>query len=87
MGLVAISTVPDTGRDEHRPDFDHHQIVAATLVQQPSYVDVADAHWDENARFIANARQGIPRLTAEIRHVRALLSADDPAEAVPAKGH
>ncbi|WP_416983869.1 hypothetical protein [Streptomyces sp. T028] len=27
-------------------------------------VDVADERWDENANFIANARQDIPRLIA-----------------------
>ncbi|MER5280958.1 hypothetical protein ABT025_35220 [Streptomyces sp. NPDC002809] len=73
MGLVAVSTVPDTGRGERWPGFDHQQIVAATLVQQPRYVDVADERWDENARFIANARQDIPRLIAEIRRLRAAL--------------
>ncbi|WP_246340678.1 hypothetical protein [Streptomyces lunaelactis] len=51
MGLVAVSTVPDTGLGERWPHFDHHEIVAATLVQQPRYVDTADERWDENARF------------------------------------
>ncbi|WP_329266828.1 hypothetical protein [Streptomyces sp. NBC_01451] len=77
MSLVAISTVPDTGAGERWPDFDHRQIVAATLVQQPRYVDVADERWDENANFIANARQDIPRLIAEIRRLRRLLEAKD----------
>ncbi|MEV7237244.1 hypothetical protein AB0N06_25750 [Streptomyces sp. NPDC051020] len=77
MSLVAISTVPDTGVGERWPDFDHRQIVAATLVQQPRYVDVADERWDENANFIANARQDIPRLIAEIRRLRRLLEAKD----------
>jgi hypothetical protein len=75
MSLVAINTVPDTGTGERWPDFDHRQIVAATLVQQPRYVDVADERWDENANFIANARQDIPRLIAEIRRLRHLLEA------------
>ncbi|WP_327128770.1 hypothetical protein [Streptomyces sp. NBC_01727] len=75
MNLVAVSTLPDTGRGERWPDFDHRQIVAATLVQQPRYVDVADARWDENAQFIANARQDIPRLIAKIRLLRQLLEA------------
>ncbi|WP_328885362.1 hypothetical protein [Streptomyces sp. NBC_00316] len=81
MSLVAVSTLPDTGRGERWPDFDHHQIVAATLVQQPRYVDVADARWDENARFIANARQDIPRLIAEIRRLRHLIDAKTGQEA------
>lgn len=73
MGLVAVSTVPDTGLGERWPEFGHDQIVAATLVQQPRYVDVEDGRWDENARFIANARQDIPRLLAEVRRLRRLL--------------
>ncbi|WP_329089577.1 hypothetical protein [Streptosporangium sp. NBC_01469] len=74
MSLVAISTVPDTGHGERWPDFDHHEIVAATLIQHPRYVGVADGRWDENAQFIANARQDIPRLIAEIKRLRQLLT-------------
>jgi hypothetical protein len=70
MSLVAVSTVPDTGRGERWPGFDHHEIIAATLVQQPRYVDVADELWDENAAFIAAARQAVPRLITEIRRLR-----------------
>ncbi|MGI5520409.1 hypothetical protein ACQEUX_05595 [Micromonospora sp. CA-259024] len=76
MSLVAISTIPDTALGERWPDFDPSEIVAATLVQQPRYVDVADERWDENARFIASARQDIPRLIAEIRRLRHLLGAN-----------
>jgi hypothetical protein len=68
--LVAVSTKPDTGRGERWPDFDEGDIIAATLIQFPSrYVDCADERWDENARFIARARQDIPRLVAEIRRL------------------
>ncbi|MGI5248937.1 hypothetical protein [Actinacidiphila glaucinigra] len=70
MNLVAVSTVPDTGLGERWPRFDHHEIVAATLVQQPRYVDIADERWDENARFIATARESVPRLINEIRRLR-----------------
>jgi hypothetical protein len=73
MNLVAVSTTPDSGRNERWPGFDHHEIVAATLVQQPRYVDVADERWDENAHFIADARQSVPRLIAEVRRLRHLL--------------
>lgn len=71
MNLVAISTVPDNGRGERWPDFDHREIVAATLVQEPRYADVADERWDENAWFIARARDAVPRLVAEVRRLRA----------------
>lgn len=83
MSLVAISTVPDTGNGERWPHFDHRQIVAATLVQQPRYADVADERWDENATFIAHARQDIPRLITEIRRLRHLL---DPKDQQPEEG-
>lgn len=73
MSLVAISTVADTGLGERWPDSDHRDIVAATLVQQPRYVDIADERWDENAAFIASARQDIPRLISEIRRLHRLL--------------
>ncbi|ARH91608.1 hypothetical protein STRMOE7_16340 [Streptomyces sp. MOE7] len=70
MNLIAVSTVPDTGHSERWPGFDHGEIVAATLVQQPRYVDSADERWDENAAFIAMARDALPRLVAEVRRLR-----------------
>jgi hypothetical protein len=70
MNLTAVSTTPDTGQGERWPNFDSTTIVAATLVQQPRYVDLADGRWDENARFIAHARTDIPRLVAEIKRLR-----------------
>lgn len=74
MNLVAVSTVPDTGRAERRPEFDHRELIAATLVQHPRYVDCADERWDENAAFIAMAREAVPRLVAEVRRLRRLLA-------------
>jgi hypothetical protein len=79
MSLVAISTVADTGLGERWPDFDHRHIVAATLVQQPRYVDIADERWDENAAFVASARQDIPRLISEIRRLHRLLEGKNQA--------
>lgn len=78
MSLVAVSTVPDTGLGERWPGFDHRDIVAATLIQQPRYVDAADERWDENARFIAAARDTVPRLVAEIRRLRHQLETISP---------
>lgn len=79
MGLVAVSTVPDTGWGERWPEFDHGEIVAATLIQAPRYVDVADQRWDENAAFIAHAREDVPRLLAEVERLRALVERAGPA--------
>ena len=73
--LVAVSTDSENdlqGAAPRWPDFDAGTIVAATLVQSPHrYVDIADERWDENAAFIAHARQDIPRLVAEVRRLRA----------------
>ncbi|MEW2079530.1 hypothetical protein ACFZAG_38990 [Streptomyces sp. NPDC012403] len=80
MNLVAVGTTPDTGLGERWPAFDHREIVAATLVQQPRYVDTADARWDENAQFIATAREAVPRLIAEIRRLRAQSAAELPGQ-------
>lgn len=56
MNLVAVSTYPDRERQERWPNFNQGEIVAATLVQTPPYVEVSDDRWEENARFIAFAR-------------------------------
>jgi hypothetical protein len=73
--LIAVSTKPDTGRGERWPDFLHGEMIAATLVQFPSrYIDCVDERWDENAAFIAHAREDVPRLITEIRRLRSLLS-------------
>ncbi|MFG2961233.1 hypothetical protein ACGF5O_46885 [Streptomyces sp. NPDC048291] len=82
MNLRAVSTVADTGRGERWPGFDHGEMVAATLVQEPRYVDCADSRWDENAAFIAMAREAVPRLVREVRRLRQLLAA-----ALPGAGH
>lgn len=73
MGLIAVSTVDD---DRHLrwPDFDHREIVAATLIQEPRYVDHASDRCDEDALFIATARMAMPRLLAEVRSLRAKLA-------------
>ncbi|MFE7032741.1 hypothetical protein ACFU9Y_20725 [Streptomyces sp. NPDC057621] len=75
MNLVAVSTAEDTGQGERWPDFDHKELIAATLVQHPRYVDCADGRWDENAAFIAMAREAVPGLVLEIKRLRRLLSA------------
>ncbi|WP_240528932.1 hypothetical protein [Streptomyces humi] len=81
MNLLAVSTVADTGLGERWPDFDHGELIAATLVQEPRYVDCADERWDENAAFIAMAREAVPRLVREVRRLRRLLAATVPGEA------
>ncbi|THV30209.1 hypothetical protein [Glycomyces paridis] len=74
MSLVAVSTVESSSGGERWPDFSNGEIIAATLVQHPRYVDVEDERWDENAAFIAMAREAIPRLVAEVRRLRSRLT-------------
>jgi hypothetical protein len=71
MSLTAVGTSSDRGQSERWPDFEPGQIIAATLVQHPRYVDSADQRWDENAAFIAAARLDVERLIAEIRRLTA----------------
>ncbi|MFF4838781.1 hypothetical protein [Streptomyces collinus] len=73
MSLVAVSTKMETGRGERWPHFDHQEMVAATLVQHPRYVDCVDGRWDENAAFIAMAREAVPKLVEEVKRLRELL--------------
>ena len=69
---MAVSTVQDTGRGERWPEFDQGELIATTLVQHPRYVDCADGRWDENAAFIAMARETV-QLVEEVRRLRRLL--------------
>jgi hypothetical protein len=73
MNIVAIATTADDGADIRYPEFDQGEIVAATLIQHPRYVDIVDGRWDENARFIAASRELVPKLIAEVKRLRALL--------------
>ena len=65
MSFVGVGTSPDDGTG----DYAHHcyeTLVAATLVQQPRYVDHADGRWDENAALIANAPDDLAWLLSEL---------------------
>ncbi|GAA2457492.1 hypothetical protein GCM10010433_69330 [Streptomyces pulveraceus] len=74
MNLVVVSTAPNSGTAERWPNFDHREMIAATLIQHPRYVDSGDERWDENAAFIAMAREAVPRLVDEVRRLRSLLA-------------
>jgi hypothetical protein len=73
MNLIAVGTVVG-GEVERYPGFDSSELIAATLVQRPRYVDISDRKWEENAHFIAESRQVVPMLLAEVRRLRARLS-------------
>ena len=73
--LVAVASRPGPEHGDDGSfrdgDIDAKDIVAATLVQNPErYVDIADHRWDENADFIAHAREDVPRLLDEIERLR-----------------
>ncbi|MER6428778.1 hypothetical protein ABT272_13645 [Streptomyces sp900105245] len=82
MNLVAVSTAKGTDKGERWPNFDHREMIAATLIQHPRYVDCDDGRWDENAAFIAAAREAVPRLVEEVKRLRTLLGegAESPSE-------
>lgn len=76
--LVAVSTQPE-GEYLHWSDPKDRRkwphLVAATLVQYPAYVRGDDDRWDENARFIAFARNDdvdaeVDALVAEVERLR-----------------
>jgi hypothetical protein len=73
MTLVAVSTVPGSDSDGSVNELESGRNIALTLVQDPQYAAVSDELWDENANFIAHARQDVPRLIAEVRRLRSLL--------------
>lgn len=70
MSLIALSTHSDTGKAERWPHFNHEEMITATLIQEPRYIDGRDEKWEENAAFIAMARTAIPQLISEIRALR-----------------
>jgi hypothetical protein len=69
MNIVAVSTIPGDGPVMRYLEFDHSEIVAATLVQHPRYVDVADGRWDENAGPEAHVWLGVLN-NADLEKVR-----------------
>jgi len=64
MGACAVSTRPDTGKNESMRSgaWPGEEIVAACLIQSPPYVVPADDKFEENARLIAEMRTVLPEL-------------------------
>lgn len=75
MTLIGISTEKESGLCE-RFDvmFDGKELLAATLIQDPRYVDNADKKWQENADYIVAAANALPSLIEEIRELRKQLN-------------
>lgn len=77
MGARAVSTKPDTGRNEsmRAGTWPGAEIVAACLIQDPAYVVPADDRFEQNAAFIAAVRNAFPEL---VRLARLGLTIDMP---------
>ncbi|MEM1375927.1 MAG: hypothetical protein AAGG69_00920 [Pseudomonadota bacterium] len=77
MCAVVISTAdPLKPPVPTRDDWSSDKLVAATLIQAPRLVDVADKKWDENADLIAALRNNAAEL---IRLARIGLEAEKDA--------
>jgi hypothetical protein len=75
MSMLAVTTEEGDGADGgYWPNFDGGTLVAATLIQEPRYVDIKDARWQQNVQFIARCRTDVPNLVREVRRLRALLA-------------
>lgn len=83
MNLVAVTTVPDDGLHQTVDESIRDTILATTLLQGSlpdgkPFVEVgvnSEANWDEDAEFIAHAREDIPYLLNLIQKL--LGSAED----------
>jgi len=64
MGAIAVSTRPDSGRNEDMRSgtWPGEEIVAACLLQSPPYVIPADDRFEKNAELIATVRTALPEL-------------------------
>lgn len=58
--------------EESHDKADSEKVIAITLLQSPQLADCDEC--EENTVFIAHARSDIPRLIAEIRRLRAMIS-------------
>lgn len=61
MNAIVIARESGTGEL-----VDHTNNIAIVLLQEPRYADVDDGRWDENAEFIARARERWPLLANEV---------------------
>lgn len=73
MSAVAIATRENADDPPGEDDGDNRDRIAITLWQAPRIVDIADGKWDENAAFIALARNALPTLLAMVRELKAAI--------------
>ena len=71
MNLIGVATERSVdGTRAFSDGYDSAKMIAATLVQEPRYVSCEDDRWDENAMFIAAARELVPKLVEEVAALR-----------------
>lgn len=72
MGFIGVATDKALdGASANEGNLDPRRVVAATLVQGPvRYASLDDRRWDENAEFIAAARDLVPKLVEEVAALR-----------------
>lgn len=80
MNVFLVATTPEEPDPWWDGEEEAKKVVAITLLQSPRVADVADGRWEENAGFIAHAREDVPWLLSllrereeEIRRLRTLL--------------
>lgn len=70
MSAFTISTVPSKDNDYEQyagGGWPAHELVAATLIQEPRLVDHQQARWDQDAELIVKLRNMAPQLIALAR--------------------
>lgn len=76
MNVFLVATTPEEPDPWWDGEEEAKKVVAITLLQSPRVADVADGRWEENAGFIAHAREDVPWLLSLLREreeeVRAL---------------
>jgi|GEM_PF-1330345 len=67
MNVFLVATTPEEPDPWWDGEEEAKKVVAITLLQSPRVADVADGRWEENAGFIAHAREDVPWLLSLIR--------------------
>jgi len=67
MNVFLVATTPEEPDPWWDGEEEAKKVVAITLLQSPRVADVADGRWEENAGFIAHAREDVPWLLSLLR--------------------
>lgn len=72
MNVYAVTTSPIEPDFQYDNEATHEEVVAVTLFQYPRIACHKADRWDEDAAFIAAARNTMPQLLAEVRRLQAI---------------